>query len=48
MSAQPLPGHAEPPPGLLAPLQVLEASPRAGATEPAADRRLPAPAARSG
>jgi hypothetical protein len=48
MDAHPLPGHAEPPPGPLAPLEVLEPGSRAGATEPAAARCLPAAATRSG
>jgi len=48
MGTQPLRGHAERPPGLPALLEVLEPGSRAGATEPAADRRLPVAAARSG
>jgi hypothetical protein len=48
MGAPPCRGHAERPLGLLALLEVLESRSPAGATEPAADRCLPVPAARSG
>ncbi len=48
MGAQPLLGHAERPSELLALLDILEPSPQAGATEPAADRCVPVAAARSG